>query len=94
MLPADIYGMSFEYNQSAVGVSWCFSLGTGRLHTDVDSWAWACCWKLFAVTTLRGVVRMEIGAISATWLGEDYNYFASSDPHHDISKQLVDTTFV
>ena len=22
------------------------------------------------------------------------NYFASSDPHHDISKQLVDTTFV
>jgi hypothetical protein len=21
-------------------------------------------------------------------------YFASSDPHHDISKQLVDTTFV
>ena len=22
------------------------------------------------------------------------NYFASSDPHHDISKQLVDITFV
>ena len=22
------------------------------------------------------------------------SYFASSDPHHDISKQLVDTTFV
>ena len=72
MLPADFYGMSFEYNQSAVGVSWCFSLGTGRLHTDVNSWAWACCWKLLGVTTLRGVVRMEIGAISATWLGEDY----------------------
>ena len=25
---------------------------------------------------------------------EKKNYFASSDPHHDISKQLVDTTFV
>ena len=25
---------------------------------------------------------------------EKMNYFASSDPHHDISKQLVDTTFV
>jgi len=27
---------------------------------------------LLGVTTLRGVVRIEIGAISATWLGEDY----------------------
>jgi hypothetical protein len=27
-------------------------------------------------------------------LGKKQNYFASSDPHHDISKQLVDTTFV
>ena len=28
------------------------------------------------------------------WFSNQKNYFASSDPHHDISKQLVDTTFV
>jgi len=32
----------------------------------------------------------NINAVS----GKNQNYFTSSDPHHDISKQLVDTTFV
>jgi len=31
---------------------------------------------------------------SSSRVSIELNYFASSDPHHDISKQLVDTTFV
>ena len=31
---------------------------------------------------------------TTTASSKNRKYFASSDPHHDISKQLVDTTFV
>ena len=44
------------------------------------------CWL---VTTTWYFLRVEISTPN-----QKNNYFASSDPHHDISKQLVDTTFV
>ena len=38
---------------------------------------------------------IRLGGYSPTApTGTTKNYFTSSDPHHDISKQLVDTTFV
>ena len=48
---------------------------------------------------LKTIVRSDRGKFESVFflfcfLYFNKNYFTSSDPHHDISKQLVDTTFV
>ena len=54
-------------------------------------WSLHCAWFWHV---LRASKKMNRPQMFHFFSWNHNNYFASSDPHHDISKQLVDTTFV
>ena len=78
-------------NPPPAGGAW--SLGGWRL-TPCAGGAWSLGGGGASFLSTNWVLNNGWKQPSKTILMKKLNYFASSDPHHDISKQLVDTTFV